>query len=145
MHGLANSSTSGSKARTFRTNEQDIPGCGINDLARTGIEATLWPCEGSTRQEWKLNEANQLQVFGHDWLGVPTTSCLGRKADKDMGGLMLTTCTAEGKPGSYEVVPVADADGRVNIVLTKSKFDSKNSCLVAQPLRNNGGKSCARI
>ena len=76
---------------------------------------------------------------------MPTTSCLERKADKDMGGLMLTMCTAEGKSGYYEAVPVADADGRVNIVLTNSKVDSKNSCLVAQPLRNNGGKSCARI
>ena len=138
-HALVDGSVNGPKSRTFRPKEQDVPGGGINDLARVGIEATLWPCEGSTRQEWQLNDKKQLQVFGHDWLGKPTAACLGRKADKDMGGLMLDTCNVtQGKSGYYEVVPTENH--RVNIVLKNTKVDSKKSCLVAQPLRNNGGK-----
>jgi len=70
---------------------------------------------------------------------VPTTSCLGKKADIDMGGLMLSTCNVtEGRSGYFEVVPTETH--RVNIVMKNSKVDSKKSCLVAQPLRNNGGK-----
>lgn len=140
VHALVDSSVDGPKSRTFRSKEQDVPGGGINDLARTGIEVTLWPCEGSTRQQWKLNDEKQLKVFGHDWLGEPTTSCLGKQADKDMGGLMLTTCnvTESKSSGYYEVVPIFERH-RVNIVLKNSKADSKKSCLVAQPLRNNGG------
>ena len=139
VHGLVDSSVDGPKSRTFRPKEQDVAGGGLNDLARTGIEATLWPCEGSTRQEWLLNDKKQLQVFGHDWLGKATTSCLGEKADKDMGGLLLTTCNiTEAKSGLYEVVTIEEKH-RVNIVLKNSKVDSKNSCLVAQPLMNNGG------
>ncbi len=79
-------------------------------------------------------------MFGHDWLGKPTTSCLAKKADKDFGGLLLTTCNVtEDKSGFYEVVPIKEKH-RVNIVLKNGKVDSKNSCLVAQPLRNDGGK-----
>lgn len=141
VHALVDSSVDGPKSRTFRPKEQDVPGGGINDLARIGIEATLWPCEGSTRQQWLLNKDKQLQVFGHDWLGAPTTSCLARKADKDLGGLMLTNCNVtKGKSGYYEVVSLSEKH-RVNIVLkNNNKVDSKKSCLVAQPLRNNGGK-----
>ncbi|KAL7539273.1 hypothetical protein ACHAXR_009163 [Thalassiosira sp. AJA248-18] len=139
VHGLVDSSVGRLKSRTFRPKEQEVAGGGINDLARNGIEVTLWPCEGSTRQEWLLNEDKQLQVFGHDWLGVPTASCLGRKADKDMGGLMLTTCNVtEDKSGLYEVVLLAEKH-RANIVMKNGKADSKKSCLVAQPLRNIGG------
>ena len=74
---------------------------------------------------------------------VPTTSCLGKKADIDMGGLMLNTCNVTvGKSGYFEVVPTENH--RVNIVMKNSKVDSKKSCLVAQPLRNNGGKFSIR-
>lgn len=140
VRALADASGGSPGSRTFRPRDGgDVAGGGINDLARTGIEATLWPCEGSTRQEWLLNGAGQLQVFGHDWLGVPTTSCLGREADKDMGGLMTTTCNVTlGESGFYEVVPMPEKH-RANIVLKNSKVDSRNSCLVAQPLRNGGG------
>lgn len=138
---LVDSSVGGSKSRTFRPTDADVPGGGVNDLARDGIEATLWPCEGSTRQEWLLNDANQLQVFGHDWLGAPTNSCLDRSADGSLGGLMLTTCNVdEGHPGIYDIVPIPDQI-KVQIVLKNTKVDSKASCLVVQPLRNNGGKS----
>ncbi|EED87519.1 glucosylceramidase [Thalassiosira pseudonana CCMP1335] len=140
IHALVDSSIGSPEARTFRPKGQTVAGGGINDLARIGIEVTLWPCEGSTRQEWTYNSDNQLQVFGHDWLGVPTTSCLAEKSDKDMGGLMLTTCNVtESKAGLYDVIPVDDKSDRVNIVMKKSKVDAKKSCLVVQPLRNNGG------
>lgn len=139
VHALVDSSKSGPKERTFRPNGQVVAGGGINDLAREGIEVTLWPCEGSTRQQWKLNDDNQIQVFGHDWLGVPTTSCLAKKADKDLGGLMMTTCNMTiGGSGFYEIDPVADSVGKVNIVLTNGKVESSKSCLVAQPLMNGG-------
>jgi glucosylceramidase len=129
------------KSRTFRPTETDVSGGGINDLARVGIEATLWPCEGSTRQEWLLSDAGKLQVFGHDWLGASTSSCLGRSADVGLGGLMLTTCNAtEGSPGIYEVVRIPDQQ-KVQIKLKNKKVNSKLTCLVVQPLRNNGGKS----
>jgi glucosylceramidase len=141
VHALVDSSAGGSKSRTFRPAEADVPGGGVNDLARIGIEATLWPCEGSTRQEWLLNDANQLQVFGHDWLGAPTISCLGRSADGGLGGLMLTTCNVtEGHPGIYDIISIPDQQ-KVHIVLKNTKVDSKATCLVVQPLRNNGGKS----
>lgn len=140
IHALVDRSIGSPEARTFRPKGQTVAGGGINDLARIGIEVTLWPCEGSTRQEWTYNSDNQLQVFGHDWLGVPTTSCLAEKSDKDMGGLMLTTCNVtESKAGLYDVIPVDDKSDRVNIVMKKSKVDAKKSCLVVQPLRNNGG------
>lgn len=136
---LTDSSIGGATSRTFRPTEIDVPGGGMNDLARVGMEATLWPCEGSTRQEWFLNDANQLQVFGHDWLGAPTTSCLGSFPNGDLGGLLLTTCnTTEGFPGKYNVVPLPDQH-KVHIVLKNKKLDTKMSCLVVQPLRNNGG------
>jgi len=138
VHALVDSSAGGPTSRTFRPKGQDVAGGGINDLARHGIEVTLWPCEGSTRQEWRLNDAGQLQVFGHDWLGAPTTSCLGRKADKDLGGLMLGTCDAaeSNDAGFFDVVAT---EHNVNIVLRNSKVDSQKSCLVVQPLMNDGG------
>jgi glucosylceramidase len=67
VHGLVGASAGDPEVRTFRPKGQRVAGGGINDLARNGIEVTLWPCEGSTRQEWLLNEQKQLQVFGHDW------------------------------------------------------------------------------
>ena len=140
VHALVDSSSGGPMERTFRRKGQVVAGGGINDLAREGIEVTLWPCEGSTRQQWKLNDKEQIQVFGHDWLGVPTASCLGKTADKDMGGLMMTTCNETiGGFGYYQVKAAADSADKVNIVLTNSEVSSDRSCLVVQPLRNNGG------
>eukprot|EP00984_Skeletonema_dohrnii_P038337 scaffold41471_cov228-Skeletonema_dohrnii-CCMP3373.AAC.2 len=136
VHGLVGASAGDPEVRTFRPKGQRVAGGGINDLARNGIEVTLWPCEGSTRQEWLLNEQKQLQVFGHDWLGAPTTSCLAQKPDKDFDGLLLTTCNiAENKSGLFEVVPVEGKQSKVHI----ASSNNKKSCLVVQPLRNNGG------
>jgi glucosylceramidase len=140
VHAIVDSSAIVPKERTFRPKGKTVAGGGINDLAREGIEVTLWPCEGSTRQQWKLNDDKQIQVFGHDWLGVPTSSCLAKKADKDMGGLMMSTCNmTNGGSGYYEIQPVADSSDKVNIVLTNGKVSPDKSCLVVQPLKNNGG------
>lgn len=140
VHAIVDSSAIVPKERTFRPKGKTVAGGGINDLAREGIEVTLWPCEGSTRQQWKLNDDKQIQVFGHDWLGVPTSSCLAKKADKDMGGLMMSTCNMTiGGSGYYEIQPVADSSDKVNIVLTNGKVSPDKSCLVVQPLKNNGG------
>ena len=144
VHAIVDSSENGPAARTFRPKGQIVAGGGINDLAREGIEVTLWPCEGSTRQQWKLNDDDQIQVFGHDWLGVPTTSCLSNQADKDFGGLMMTTCNITiGGSGYYEVKKI-DGSEQVNIRLKNTKVKSDMSCLVAQPLFNNGGANGPR-
>ena len=143
-YAIVDSSEDGPAARTFRPKGQIVAGGGINDLAREGIEVTLWPCEGSTRQQWKLNDDDQIQVFGHDWLGVPTTSCLSNQADKDFGGLMMATCNiTTGGSGFYEVTKIHDLN-RVNIRLKNSKVKPDMSCVVAQPLRNNGGANGPR-
>lgn len=140
VHAIVDGTESDLGDRIFRPKGQTVAGGGINDLAREGVEVTLWPCEGSTRQQWMLNDQKQVQVFGHDWLGVPTTSCLAKTPDKDLGGLMMTTCnTTVGGMGFYEIDPVADSGEKVNIVLTNSKVSSDKSCIVAQPLMNGGG------
>lgn len=121
-------------ARTFRPLKQEIPGGGINDLARNGVEVTLWPCEGSTRQEWKF-DSNQLKVFGHDWLGNPTTSCLSKHVDPSFQGLTLNDCNATlGDPGYFEMESVkGDAD------FVKFTSAGQQSCLLVKPLENKGG------
>eukprot|EP00569_Conticribra_weissflogii_P013289 CAMPEP_0171384842 /NCGR_PEP_ID=MMETSP0879-20121228/38678_1 /TAXON_ID=67004 /ORGANISM="Thalassiosira weissflogii, Strain CCMP1336" /LENGTH=863 /DNA_ID=CAMNT_0011897127 /DNA_START=101 /DNA_END=2693 /DNA_ORIENTATION=+ len=137
VHGLVDSSF---KDRTFRPKGQSVAGGGINDLARNGIEVTVWPCEGSTRQEWNYNNDKQFQVFGHDWLGVPTTSCLSKRAEKDLGGLMLTICNmTEHDSGVFDIVPVEEDSGKIKIVLANGKVGADRSCLIIQPLRNYGG------
>jgi glucosylceramidase len=141
VHGLVGASGDDPEVRTFRPKGQSVAGGGLNDLARDGIEVTLWPCEGSTRQEWLLNEKKQLQVFGHDWLGAPTTSCLAKRADTDFDGLLLTTCNiTENKSGLFEILPVGGKQNKVHIALS----NNEESCLVVQPLRNSGGAYGAR-
>jgi len=137
--------------RTFRPHGQRVAGGGINNLAKNGIEVTLWPCEGSTRQEWKFDtNSNQLQVFGHDWLGKPTSSCLSRQVDASFEGLILTDCnvTLGGDPGSFIMEGIEgddndddDDDEFFEIRLTTKDMGSKKnrSCLYVKPLENNGG------
>jgi len=130
-------------ARIFRPLNDGVAGGGYNDLAREGIEATMWPCEGSTRQEWKF-DLGKWKVFGHDWLGEPTVSCLGKEIDKDFQGLLLTSCEgtdagvyevrAHGKPGKNT--------GNANIILTNGasvNVDKQSNCLRVSPLMNEGG------
>ena len=120
--------------RTFRPLGQIVAGGGINNLAKNGIEVTLWPCEGSTRQEWKYNDLNQFQVFGHDWLGNPTTSCLSNKIDDSLGGLFLTDCNENA--GTFLMVDVDD-ESLFNIQLIHE--ENNDNCILIKPLSNNGG------
>jgi glucosylceramidase len=122
--------------KTFRPPGQAFAGGGINDLARDGIELTVWPCEGSTRQVFKLNEHDQLEVSGHDWLGIPTKSCVGKKINSSFLGLVLGTCNKTfARAGSFEVVPfVNETLSYVNIVLKNG-----NKCLAIKELANGGG------
>uniref|UniRef100_A0A7S4QF81 Glycosyl hydrolase family 30 TIM-barrel domain-containing protein n=1 Tax=Ditylum brightwellii TaxID=49249 RepID=A0A7S4QF81_9STRA len=124
-------------ARTFRRQGRPVAGGGINDLARVGVEVTLWPCEGSTRQEWKFNEDGQFEVFGHDWLGVPTTSCLGKVPDPNFEGLLLTNCDSDA--GQFVIVPGPSDHTSVHIQLVNGGGMSVDSCMILKPLENNGG------
>mmetsp|Transcript_10361 Transcript_10361/g.15191 ORF Transcript_10361/g.15191 Transcript_10361/m.15191 type:complete len:863 (+) Transcript_10361:90-2678(+) len=135
VKALVDSSSGDRTARTFRPKGQVVPGGGLNDIARIGTEATVWPCEGSTRQQWTFNEKGQLQVFGHDWLGNPSVSCLAKKVDKDLEGLLLTDCGK--KAGVFDVVSAAD--GNVNLVMKNGESDASDSCIVIKPLENEGG------
>ena len=121
--------------QTYRTAE-GIAGGGINNLAREGIELTVWPCEGSTRQQFAFKEeTNQLTVVGHDWLGIPTRSCVGRKNNKDFLGVMTGSCdtTLVDFAGTFDVI--ANSDDTVKIAVT----NAESSCLIVQELHNGGG------
>ena len=147
-----------SKGRTFRRVGHVGAGGGVNDNARVGMEVTLWPCEGSTRQSWKLNGKGQLQVSGHDWLGKPTTSCIGKSANNTFQGMLLTKCGRYAGSFDVDLVPVsapipndtkAEAKGKddagspakvpINIVLRNGPSMTPKRCLVAKPLGNGGG------
>ena len=141
VHALVDSSASG---RAFRGLNDVVAGGGINDNARVGIEATLWPCEGSTRQYWTYSANHQLQVYGHDWLGKPTTACLGKHPDKDFQGLTLTKCNKNA--GIFDIVLVDDhsseeSKASVNFVISNANHTKHNDniCLVAKPSKNGGG------
>jgi len=135
----------GPSSRTFRQtiNNKAIAGGGINNLARPGIEVTLWPCEGSTRQKWTLNVQNNFQVFGHDWLGAPTVSCIGHTADPSFKGLLLTSCDDE-STGMFRVEYVNVTNATVHIFVENSNEIDGENCLISQPLKNNGGAYGAR-
>jgi len=120
--------------RTFRSPGEVVAGGGINDLARHGIELTAWPCEGSTRQQfhWKP-KTQQIQVFGHDWLGNPTKSCVSKKADSNFLGITLTDCNNNKEVGIFDIVEI---DGYVKFVQSNRSYEY---CLVLKRLENNGG------
>lgn len=122
--------------RAFRSPGQGVAGGGMNDLARVGIEVTAWPCEGSTRQQFFLNEDKQLSVSGHDWLGHPTTSCLAATPDKSFKGLTLTTC--DDAAATFDILP-AETDGMVIFRQHNTPAARTDTCLVLQPLKNGGG------
>lgn len=127
----------------FKTTAQTVAGGGENDLARDGIELLLWPCEGSTRQvfEWNVNFSKQVMVRGHNWLGSPTTSCIGNQVDPDMLGLRLGSCDKNlGSPGEFELVPIPDDEqGRYAVrLLNHPRYDDR-LCLGVRKLKNGGG------
>jgi glucosylceramidase len=126
---------------TFRPVGSTVAGGGQNDLARDGIELLLWPCEGSTRQQfkWNYDESQHIVVFGHDWLGNQTKSCIGRAVDKDFMGMRLTTCSPS-TAGKFEVMPIADDDrGRFMVRLLNHPTHKGTLCLTILELKNGGG------
>jgi glucosylceramidase len=128
-------------AETFRPVGAAVAGGGENDLARDGIELLLWPCEGSTRQQfrWNLDNSKHIAVLGHDWLGNQTKSCVGRDVDPDLMGLRLTQCKPH-TAGTFEVMPIADdADGRFLVRLLNHPKRKDRLCLVILELMNRGG------
>ena len=64
--------------------------------------------KGSTRQQWNY-DAGKLQVFGHDWLGVPTSSCIGNEIDASFEGFLLKDC-GEDYVGSFQINNVSNND-----------------------------------
>ena len=137
--GLVHSSHGPGK--TFQPEGSVVLGGGINDLARDGMEITIWPCEGSTRQQfkWNVDRQQHIQVLGHDWLGVPTKSCLQRSVDKDVLGLRLGSCKKGA--GEFDILPiVGDKLGRYQIFLKNPDMDhTTTNCLVIRRLKNGGG------
>eukprot|EP00978_Attheya_sp_CCMP212_P005046 scaffold11161_cov52-Attheya_sp.AAC.2 len=137
-HNSQTTTTAGhhAPARAFRAAGQTVAGGGINDLARNGVELTMWPCEGSTRQQFFWNQtSDHLQVYGHDWLGAPTTSCVSKTMDQSFLGLTLTACDDK-TAGTFGTRYVATSNsGQVNIFL---KSDIRK-CLIVKPLGNGGG------
>jgi glucosylceramidase len=134
--GLVDTATDG--LRAFRSPGQVVAGGGMNVLARVGIEVTAWPCEGSTRQQFRWDEKTQISVSGHDWLGNPTSSCIGAMADKSFLGVTLTLCKKTA--GKFDMVQTRE-DGLVKFVQTNAYKAKANRCLVLRKLKNNGGAS----
>ncbi len=137
VHAIVDHTKPGKTSRTFRQIKGNltIAGGGINDLARKGMEVTLWPCEGSTRQEWTFSEDGKLQVFGHDWLGKATVSCVNSKVDYAFEGLLLSPCDDES--GIFHYQNVTNETYKI-FVQNSDKIEGQN-CLFAKPLANNGG------
>lgn len=126
--------------KTFRPEGATVAGGGENDLAREGIEILLWPCEGSTRQQFRYNidSSQQISVLGHDWVGNQTKSCFGRIADKDFLGVRLTQCNKH-DAGIYDVVPIEDdVLGRYKVRIVNHPKKT-NLCLTILELKNGGG------
>lgn len=134
VYGLVETSKAG--LRAFRSSGQGVAGGGLNDLARNGIEVTAWPCEGSTRQEFAMNEKKQLSVLGHDWLGNPTVSCLSASNDKSFQGITLTDCKSSA--GTFDVLPT-EKDGIVKFRQINAPAARTDVCLVLRPIANAGG------
>ena len=134
--GLVHSAADG--GRIFRPEGQSVAGGGFNELARTGIELTLWPCEGSTRQQFAWNETTKkIEVFGHDWLGNPTKSCVSKEVDVDLKGLRLTKCGRNA--GVFDFIPFPNAPANNFNVVLRNGQSRRESCLVVEELKNHGG------
>lgn len=134
--GLVNSAPDGK--RIFRPDGQSVAGGGFNELARNGIELTLWPCEGSTRQQFTWDEkSTKIEVSGHDWLGNPTKSCVSRRVDKDLMGLRLSKCGRDA--GLFDFVPLSKHKHDFFQVVLRNAPKGSGSCLVVSELKNGGG------
>jgi glucosylceramidase len=134
VNGIVDTAKNGFRA--FRSPGQVVAGGGMNDLARVGIEVTAWPCEGSTRQQFFMNDAKQLSVVGHDWLGSPTTSFVASVVDPSFKGLVLTASKKEA--ATFEIVS-AEVDGMVLFQQINTPSARTDVCLVLRRLKNEGG------
>jgi glucosylceramidase len=137
--GLVTQGPGGGSNRIFQPEGSVVVGGGQNDLARDGMEVAVWPCEGSTRQQFSWHsdiDKNHIVVHGHDWLGQPTTSCVAKAEDEDFLGVRLVGCKSR-SVGVYEVQPVFN-DTRVRLVLKNHK-SGEDRCLVIRNLLNSGG------
>lgn len=122
--------------RAFRTVGQHVAGGGINDLARNGIEVTVWPCEGSTRQQFNLDKHKHLSVSGHDWLGKATKSCVSGEVNKSFKGLTLGEC--DHTAATFDSVTFEETGG-VKFRLANAPAARTDICLVSRALKNGGG------
>ena len=131
--GLVDNANDGFRA--FRLPGEDVAGGGFNDLARQGIELTAWPCEGSTRQQfhWQ-HKHHRIKVYGHDWQGNPTQSCVSDHADDSFLGVTLTDCNSESRIGMFDMIKDETSD------YVKFKVNGDlHRCLVLNRLENEGG------
>ena len=141
--GLVSEATSDDGSMTFRPQGQSVPGGGENDLAEPDIDITMWPCEGSTRQYFQWNQENRhIEVNGHNWVGKPTTSCIGNTPHESLGGLTMTDCSNKNSadwqsPGYFDMVKY---ENYTQFVL-KNGHGKWNGdlCLQLKELKNDGG------
>lgn len=132
------------EGQIFRPKGQGVAGGGFNNLAMDGIELNVWPCEGSTRQEFKWNVRKEFEVFGHNWLGQPTTSCVLNAPDPSFEGVLLGSCNLTlGEAGTFDIVPMPNSTAFENVTIILSNPPNKSpreeSCLIIKELANNGG------
>lgn len=135
---LVGESPGGAMSRTFRPVGKTSPGGGNNNNAREGIEVTVWPCEGSTRQHWTMaNE--QLQTYRLNGYGEQLCVTLRDSVDVSLGGILLTDCKAD-DAASFTVVtePKTDSD-EADVVKFMTTKRRANECLGIEPLANGGG------
>ena len=133
-------------ARVFRLAGQTFAGGGMNDLARTGIEVTAWPCEGSTRQQFSfVEETGHIEVYGHDWLGKPTTSCITSRNDESFMGVTFLDCdpatspkTNAAKIGTFDMITSGGKKETVKFKRTNPHTPNE-ACLILKKLKNKGG------
>jgi len=135
VSGLVGEAKTEDGGTTFRPAGQTVAGGGANGLAQPDVEVTLWPCEGSTRQSFHWDSTSgQLQVYGHNWVGTPITSCVSNIPHESLLGLVLVECDAKHDAGIFDVVK---HENYTHFVVTNGK--QANDCLVVRQLENEGG------
>lgn len=119
--------------RVLRRATDAAAGGGRNKLAVPGAEATLWPCEGSTRQDWEIasidDGAASIRPRGAD-------VCLTDRVDPRYGTLVLADCDGD-DAGRFVLENREDT----TIVVRTA---SSNACLALAPLGNGGGANGVR-
>ena len=94
---------------------------------------------------WWHSLLMSLQTSGHDWLGVPTVSCIGREPDDSFRGLLLSGCDIN-HAAKFQMKVInsksdieSDPSPSIKFIATNLTQQSKDKCMVVQPLQNNGG------